>query len=241
MLSALIGLIYLYSTRPITMPVRSTPSDYTQALEVCTTNTIKTLKLVDTDFFSYQRIWSLCGNQIYDLDYLVDFDIRREKLLRQELDERVILWMVVAITMSGVILAGFQLFASYRLALASAHHDSLSAGGEFSIEAGKLSLKSSVTGLLILAISLVLFVVYVKWVYMTQELNMEKPASLMENVAPSISGYGSLSPSPAPSISGYGSLSPPPTMDKNSSKVTEPSIRPIRPSRQSDGRGLDHR
>jgi hypothetical protein len=172
---------------------------------------------------------------------LKDFDIRREKLLRQELDERVILWMVVGITISGVILAGLQLLASYRLA--ATNHGSLPEAGQLSIETGKLSIKSSITGLLILALSLAFFVVYVKWVYAIQELNMEKPTNLT-NSTPSgkISGYGSLGappslprtpdnmdkPSsstnnpPSDKISGYGSLGAPPS----SPKTPDSSLRP---------------
>jgi hypothetical protein len=112
---------------------------------------------------SYDDIVSdSCYTQLFNLDYLLDFDIRREKFTRQELDERVILCMVVAITFSGVALAGLQLFASFRSA--SVGKGDLSQANEFSAERGRLSLRSSVTGLMILVGSLLFFIVYVKWI-----------------------------------------------------------------------------
>ena len=205
--TAAVYLTFPILSRPGNSLSSSARNDYKDALQVCTSDTIKTLQLSSPDFRSYQEIWVLCGNEIYDLDFLEDFDIRREKLLRQELDERVILWMVVGITISGVILAGLQLLASYRLA--ATNHGSLPEAGRLSIESGKLSIKSSVTGLLILALSLAFFVVYVKWVYAIQELNMEKPTNLTNST-------------PSCKISGYGSLGAPPS----SPRTPDSSLRP---------------
>lgn len=242
-LSAAIVTIYMiHLPRPGNSLSGSASNDYREALQACTSDTIKTLRLSLPDFQSYQQIWVLCGNEIYNLDFLEDFDIRREKLLRQELDERVILWMVVGITISGVILAGIQLLASYKLA-ATTHGSSLPESGQISIESGKLSIKSSVTGLLILAISLAFFVVYVKWVYMIQEVYMEKPSSLTNSMPSNkISANGSvggpLSPpqtsdnwekltsstsNPPPSkILGYGSLGAPPSPPKTPDSSSVP-------------------
>jgi hypothetical protein len=125
---------------------------------------------------SYEQIWRICGNQMYNQMLLNDFTIRREKFLQQELDERVNLWMVVAITISGVMLSGIQLMMSYRLA--SAGRSEFAKDSELIAEQGKISFRSSVTGVAILSLSLIFFIVYVKWIYTAQDILTEKPVSL---------------------------------------------------------------
>jgi sterol desaturase/sphingolipid hydroxylase (fatty acid hydroxylase superfamily) len=75
----------------------------------------------------------------------------------------VIMWMVVAITLSGVILAGIQLWATYRLAQAG--KGTIADGGEVMIEQNRLVVRSSVVGVVILALSFAFFAVYVLFVY----------------------------------------------------------------------------
>lgn len=84
------------------------------------------------------------------------------------------MWMVVAITLSGVALAGLQLVAGYKLAAAG--KAAFEQGGQLSIEHSKISLGSSVTGLMILAISLVFFIVFVTKVYLIQETHTQSDA-----------------------------------------------------------------
>jgi hypothetical protein len=152
-----------------------------QALYSCLDRTITSLKLSTLDFDQYERIWRLCGNEVYNQLYLVDFSIRREKLVRQELDERVNLWMVVFITVAGVVLAGIQLLTSYKLA--SVGITGVDNNSELLIQHNKISLKSSLTGILILAISLVFFMIYVLWIYSVREINTQRPSNL--DAAPS--------------------------------------------------------
>jgi hypothetical protein len=151
-----------------------------QELTKCVTRTIEFIKPSTIDFDVYERAWRLCGNQIYNGMYFADFNIRREKFIRQELDERVNLWMVVCITISGVLLAGVQLFMSYKLAVLGraefAKDTSLLA------EQGKISLQSSVTGVIILTISLAFFFVYVKWIYAVDEFHIQRPDNLKPQV-----------------------------------------------------------
>jgi hypothetical protein len=129
---------------------------------------------------SYQTIWRLCGNQIYNNLMLDDFIIRREKFSRQELDERVNLWLVVAITISGVLMSALQLFMSYRLAQNG--RTVFAKDSELAIEAGKVSLKSSITGLLILTISLAFFMIYVIYIYSIREVSISRPENLQTPV-----------------------------------------------------------
>ena len=88
--------------------------NYAKSIEDCQSAAVQEIRFVRFDYTAFQQVWFTCANQVYLVDLMEDFDIRREKLTRQELDERVVLWMVVAITISGVFLAGLQLLGSYR-------------------------------------------------------------------------------------------------------------------------------
>ena len=81
----------------------------------------------------------------------------------QIFQNHIMLFMVVFITLSGVILAGLQLWASYRLAVSG--KGTLAEGGDLSFQPGNVAVKSSVVGVVILAISLAFFMVFVTEVY----------------------------------------------------------------------------
>jgi hypothetical protein len=130
----------------------------------------------------YERIWRLCGNQIFNGLYLDDYLIRRQKFMQQALDERVNLWLVVTITFSGVLLATLQLLLSYKLATDRGHD--FAKDSELAIEAGKNSLKSSITGVLILALSLAFFMIYVVYIYSIRELPFDRPVNLQTPAEP---------------------------------------------------------
>jgi len=137
----------------------------------------RTKSLAKTDELQgYEQVWRLCGNEVYNLMLFADFQIRRNKFVRQEFDERMNLWLVVAITISGVFLAGVQLFLSYRLA--ERGKAEFAQDTKLLAEHGRISLQSSVTGLMILVISLAFFFVYVKWIYVLQEFQIERPDNL---------------------------------------------------------------
>jgi hypothetical protein len=161
------------------------------ALYLCIDHTTQAIKPSALDYGLYERIWQLCGNQVYNQTYLADFTIRREQFIRQLLDERVTLWMVVSITVSGVVLAGLQLFTSYKLA--SSGHADLAKPSEVVIERNRISLKSSITGVLILGISLAFFIVYVLGIYTIREIPVDRP----QPAAAVVSTLGGLGPPPA--------------------------------------------
>jgi hypothetical protein len=178
------------------LPTTTVMETDSRPLYLCIEHTSQSIKLADTDYYQYERLWWLCGNQVYNQMILADFTIRREKLVRQELDERVTLWMVVSITLSGVLLAALQLLTSYKLA-ASGHAD-FAKDSEVVIQRDRISFKSSITGVLILGISLAFFIVYVLWIYTITEVPVERPANLQ--VAPPIaSEIGGVGPPPAES------------------------------------------
>jgi hypothetical protein len=172
-----------------------------QQLTSCIKETSASLDLNTPEFTEYWQIWNLCGNQVYNILLLDDFLIRREKFIRQELDERVTLWMVVTITISGVLLAGLQLAASYKLATAG--RGELANDNTLKIEKDKIFLKSSVTGTVILAISLAFFIVYVLFIYSIKEIPIERPANLSTS-PPSeerAGGLGAAMTTPVPQLS----------------------------------------
>jgi hypothetical protein len=176
--SAAITLIFSHRWVGSEPTIAATQTDDVAELVGCIKNTIEIIKPGSISVEFYEHIWRLCGNQTYNQLLLTDFAIRREKLVRQELDERVNLWMVVAITISGVILAAVQLVMSYKLAAAGRAEFAKDSG--LAAEQGKISLRSSVTGVVILAISLAFFGVYVKWIYTIDELKMERPENLQQ-------------------------------------------------------------
>jgi hypothetical protein len=156
----------------------------------CINDTRSLMRIDISDFNNYLAIWNLCNQQIYEILSNDDFSIRREKYRQQELDERVNLWLVVFITLSGVVLSGVQLAISYNLAAAG--KERWSDNTEFAIEQGKLSFRSSITGLVILALSLIFFFVYVKWIYSVQEegRNLASPVPISGMPPTSQNGIG---------------------------------------------------
>jgi hypothetical protein len=163
-------------------------------LNDCVAKTLKTAKpdVLGISFYVslYEQVSQFCGRQIVGLDQLNEFNMRLAGFSRQRLDDPIILWMVVAITISGVGLAALQLIASYRLA--SGGRGELGTANEFSVERDKLTFKSSVTGLVILVVSLAFFIVYVKWVYPITEVKFEVPPSEPSSTSPQAYGSGQI-------------------------------------------------
>jgi hypothetical protein len=89
--------------------------------------------------------------------------IRRDNYVFQRNENVVLMYMVVLITFMGVVLAGVQLLASYKLA--SLGKGELGGNSELKYSAGGASFKSSVVGLVILALSFAFFLVFVFYVY----------------------------------------------------------------------------
>ncbi len=56
--------------------------DYTKALQECMGSATRVTQPIREDLPAFKEIWITCANQIYLVDLMEDFDIRREKLLR---------------------------------------------------------------------------------------------------------------------------------------------------------------
>jgi|GEM_PF-2148949 hypothetical protein len=161
----------------------------------CVGDVMRRLAPLEINAGLYERVWRLCGNQIFNGLYLDDFLIRRQKFVQQELDERVNLWLVVAITLSGVTLAGLQLFMSFRLA--AQNRLDFAKDSQVTIETGKISLRSSITGVLILALSLAFFIIYVIYIYSIREVPLERPGNLQTPVEIEAAAPAPASPPPS--------------------------------------------
>jgi hypothetical protein len=129
--------------------------DEAAKLGACRTNAIALIKRERVDVPFLAHISDFCYGQVRGEDLLGDFYIRKLSFVQQQSDTGVLLWMVVAITIAGVLLAGIQLLAAYRLA--NNGRGDFSQGGELGLDPKSISLKSSVTSVIILALSLAFF------------------------------------------------------------------------------------
>ena len=77
-------------------------------------------------------IHAMCYQEVAGADTLTDFGIE-SAYLNQQVQTAILMWMVVAITLSGVILAGLQLIAGYKLA--STGKAAFEQGGNLSVQA----------------------------------------------------------------------------------------------------------
>jgi hypothetical protein len=185
--------LYAHSSEPANQRTTAL-SDHDSRMNSCISSIIERTKPPKVTTGMYEQIWRICGNQIFNSLYLDDFTIRREKFIRQELDERVNLFLVVIITLSGVILAGMQLVQSFKLA--SAGRAESARDSEIAIESGRISLKSSITGAIILALSFAFFMVYVVWIYSIHEVPVGRPDNLISEAPAAESGPTSRNPAP---------------------------------------------
>lgn len=161
-----------------------------------------------------------CYDAIYLQSELNEFTIRRLVFQSQHSSDMVLLWMVVFITVGGVLLSGLQLYTSYRITADG--KDGVGDGAvpqsSIEVERGKIALRSSVTGLFILLISFAFFYVFVIFVYKIEDpsrngggpetANFSTPPVLEEGNGAFV-GEGSFSPS-------AGSLMPPPVIEDDS-------------------------
>ena len=125
-----------------------------------------------------------CYSLINAQGLLNDYAIRKLNFYQQFRANGVLMWMVVAVTFSGVLLAALQLMASYQMAAAKGIQLPAEAG-ELTVQHDRLVLKSSVTGLFILLISFCFFLVFVFYVYKFETpTDQSSPPSLSASTLP---------------------------------------------------------
>gem|GEM_PF-4361476 len=141
-------------------------------------------------------------------------ETRKDNFNFQRSENVALLVMVICITLSGVALAGLQLLASFKLA--SQGRSDFTAVGEVSLRPDAVVVKSSVVGVVILAISFAFFMVFVIDVYTLRDDAASKPQAVQ---MPPSSGY--LGPSQAPSQAPVVNLHP-----VNAPLLPKPPMRP---------------
>jgi hypothetical protein len=139
-------------------------ADSPSSLTDCTTRTLDLLKLkIPPSLADIKQSTEICYYLLQRQGMLKDFSVRALTYEQQYRANGILLWMVVCITVSGVILAGFQLFAAYRLAIASGN--AISSDTQLTLARNQIALKSSVTGLSVMLLSFAFFLVFVRYVY----------------------------------------------------------------------------
>jgi hypothetical protein len=109
------------------------------------------------------RARAICFDIADDEQRLRNLETNEKTHRNQLFQNNVLLFMVVAITLSGIVLSALQLWASYKLALAG--HGLLADGGDINLQTNNVAVKSSVVGVVILGISLAFFALFVMNVY----------------------------------------------------------------------------
>lgn len=195
-LAILLIVIAVLLPRPAAQTALPIAFDESAKLSACRAETLKLVKPEKVDIALLTQISSFCYGQVRGEELLGDFNIRRTNYLRQQFQGIVFLWMLVVITVSGVMLAAVQLFAAYKLA--STGRGNFDQGGEVALEEKRLSVKSSVTGLLILTVSFAFFMVFVVWVYPLTESKITPEGQTLAAPLPTL-GVGGLGRAPQPS------------------------------------------
>lgn len=166
---AAVGLVVGLSSRPAS-PMQ-TPAPLV-SIDQCTAQSLASIKPSTIDIDLLRALSNYCYERSHGDGLLNDFSIRRVKFVQQTYDERILLWMVVALTMGGVALAALQMLTSYRLS-ADGRQGTTEGATEFALEKGKIALKSSVTGLFVLVFSFAFFYVFVYEIYKIKDINPE--------------------------------------------------------------------
>ena len=167
--------------------------DVAALLEQCRRQSLATMRGPPPSIDMLGAVSRHCYEQTRGEGVLSELDIRRAAFIDQGYQGKVVLWMVVAITLSGVALAGLQLVMGYRLVQAG--YRSETGDSEVTLEQGKIAVRSSVTGLLILTVSFAFFLVYVLWIYTIKETSVggdRGETQIQSSELPSSETFGSL-------------------------------------------------
>lgn len=114
---------------------------------------------------NYGALLKQCYNEARYTALLQDFYLRRAKLYNQDIAGSVLLWMVVILTISGVALSAFQLYASYQISVGKETGQEPTGGQEIIISKENISVKTAYVGVAILALSFAFFFIFVLIVY----------------------------------------------------------------------------
>lgn len=138
-------------------------TDVETRIQLCETRSVAASDRLNPEEKNPQYIQSMCLKRVDDEDQLERNEITTNAFRNQQSETRELMWLVVIITASGVIIAGMQLVQSYKLVAAG--KASADQSSKIDIEVGKLSVSSSVTGILILVVSFAFFYIFTKEIY----------------------------------------------------------------------------
>lgn len=110
-----------------------------------------------------------CFRQVQSDLLLREIQLRRARFVQQADEGVALIVTVIIITIAGVALSAVQFVATYRLA--SAGQAAIEQASQLTIERDRITLKSSVTGLFILACSLAFFMIFVLYVHPIREVS----------------------------------------------------------------------
>jgi hypothetical protein len=163
-LAGLAGLLVGFYAGYVTsdFPIAKQPDP--PSMSQCVADTISLFDKNTSTSESLREARNHCYSIIQSQQVLADLVIRKLNFFQQYRANGVLMWMVVLVTLSGVLLAGVQLRASYLLAAAN-KMSLLESDGELILKRDQLVLKSSITGLFILLVSFCFFLVFVIYVY----------------------------------------------------------------------------
>ena len=179
------------------------------SINSCTNSALELTKPEKLEADTINKLNLICYNTILDQYNLNDFEIRKQKYLHQSYADRVVLWMIFLITISGVILAALQMAASFQLAATG--REMFTQSQELMHENGKLVIKSSVTGLFILVISFAFLTLFVYKIQPINEYKIGKYAPTPKNLPSSANESGTLKrfvPTKKNNETGFGDKAP---------------------------------
>lgn len=117
---------------------------------------------------SLPEIRDFCFGEIHEQGELNEFTIRNTIHLQQYRSNSILLWLVVIITFSGVILSYIQISIARRISATAPNTmtpNSEPLDSELIFERNRVTVRSSIIGLIILVVSFAFFLVYVAYVY----------------------------------------------------------------------------
>jgi len=213
-------LVYLIATLPAARDRTSSGDDkvISHCIDVYRTGT--SAQPIDVEVLNKLNMfcYSAARSQL-----LVDEEnIRKDNFVFQRYENMILLFVVVTLTLSGVILAGLQLLAYYKLAVVG--RGELSGGAEVSYSKDAVSFKSSVVGLAILFISFAFFMVFVLEVYTLKESSTSTPS--LPGMAEQFRLRSVPGPPPSTSGSPQGDRAPPVNMQPPTGATPAPSAQP---------------
>lgn len=209
---AVFGILLFWITHA---PANTARSNANSEVMTCKSDVLAQIGTKQIDMALEDQIANHCIGLISNSYSIADYDVRRNAFSEQANEQHYVLWLVIVITCSGIFLTALQLWSALNLSVASGMQ--VEAGGSAEISNGKLSIQSSVAGLIILTLSFAFFLTYMTVVYPIRETDAVSKRPPTAIVVPNSSGPPIGLSAPIP-IGGQGRSEMPPPFSALSSK-----------------------